>query len=80
MVARRDGQLEVLVAANLLASVAHFADNALRFHRYPEPHWISGRCSGACSRHAYIPVIAALGSNQCRIRLVSCLCKYARTA
>lgn len=42
MVSRHEARLGVLVAANLLASAAHFADNALRFHRYPEPHWISG--------------------------------------
>ena len=34
--------LNRLVAANLLASTAHFADNAMRFARYPEPRWISG--------------------------------------
>jgi hypothetical protein len=34
--------LNRLVTVNLLASTAHFADNAMRFSRYPEPHWISG--------------------------------------
>jgi cation transport ATPase len=34
--------LGLLVVASLLASVLHFADNAVRFHRFPEPQWISG--------------------------------------
>jgi hypothetical protein len=32
----------VLVAASLLATGFHFADNTLRFVRFPEPRWISG--------------------------------------
>ena len=31
-----------LLITNVLASAAHFADNALRFEHYPEPTWIAG--------------------------------------
>lgn len=31
-----------LLVSNVVASAAHFADNALRFDHYPEPTWITG--------------------------------------
>jgi hypothetical protein len=34
--------LAALLIANVIASAAHFADNALRFAHYPEPAWITG--------------------------------------
>lgn len=34
--------LDLTIIANLVASAAHFADNAFRFPRFPEPAWISG--------------------------------------
>ena len=34
-------RLNLVVAANLFASTAHFTDNAVRFVLYPEPRWIS---------------------------------------
>jgi hypothetical protein len=34
--------LSILLIANLVASVLHFADNMVRFDAYPEPSWITG--------------------------------------
>ena len=41
-----DGSIRVikwLIVAGVIASVAHFADNAFEIGRYPEPSWITPR-------------------------------------
>ncbi len=48
---------KLLIAAGVLASAAHFADNALAIERYPEPGWITP--AGVVAAWCVITAIAA---------------------
>ena len=41
MAARRMRTIKLLIAAGMLTSVLHFADNAFAIEHYPEPGWIT---------------------------------------
>ena len=50
---------KLLIAAGVLASAVHFADNALAIARYPEPAWITP--AGIVAAWCVVTAIAVLG-------------------
>ena len=51
------GTAKLLIAAGVLASAVHFADNALSIERYPEPGWITP--AGVVAAWCVVTAIAA---------------------
>ncbi len=64
--------IKVLIAAGLVASMLHFADNTVAIDRYPEPSWITplGVVAGWCVMTA-VAVVALMRNTADRVFVTS---------